>query len=236
MSIYPIEVLPLDRIERHEVQRETQPNHVKKIAANFDPRLLDPLTAVRYGNIVKVIDGGHRMEVLREVGETEAPVRIIGEDLTADEVGILFANLNKNKRPLSPLEHHLVSCIVGRKDATALQRAVDKAGFELGNAKTGRLSVQALEVAQRQGVLRPTLEMLTIFREREMTSIGQASVIRGIARFISDNPQLDKDDLKRLAATVDIDAIRDSVGRGQTYLEIALRLSAAYVGLLREAA
>lgn len=109
-----------------DVQRQLRPLHVESILAAFNPDALGVITCSWRDiktDLLYVIDGQHRVEVMRRVGYT-GPVRAhVYYGLTLPEEAALFRMLNSAKKP-SHADVFLVRCTEGDPLAIAAVKAL----------------------------------------------------------------------------------------------------------------
>lgn len=148
VSTTSFDLIDIDKLKEHE---GTDAEHLKELMEEIksDGILKKPIAVDRNTNIV--LDGEHRLKVLKELGYTKIPVvfidysspRIIvlpwrkGENITKDDV--IKAGLTKNKLP-PKTSKHMVEVNGRLKHISFLEREVNiplekLRGFALGDSR-----------------------------------------------------------------------------------------------------
>lgn len=80
--------LPIAKVEPTPFQRDVSPAHVKKLARSIEKvgRFLDPVLAVRSGEVYWVPNGGHRLAALKEAGASTVTALLVPEPEVAHKI------------------------------------------------------------------------------------------------------------------------------------------------------
>jgi ParB-like nuclease domain len=130
--------VPIDRIVVDDrYQRELSSQVVNRIARNFDERQLGVLeVAARGDGTYAVFDGQHRLKALRQLRHTVAPC-MVHDDLTPEIEAELFVRLQRERRPVTPLDRFHAGLFAGSVEAQELKDAVEAAGYEIARHSGG---------------------------------------------------------------------------------------------------
>lgn len=124
VSIDLVDVLP-DR------QRGVIPRHIKRLEENFDLRKLDRLRVTPLDNgRFSCNDGGQRLNALRALGWTHAPVSI-GTGLTVEEECILFLEYNNGRAPVDAWEKYRIALNGRHPTAIRVTEMAEAAGMAI---------------------------------------------------------------------------------------------------------
>ncbi len=87
--------LPVEKVERTPFQRDVSDPHVRRLTLAMDKtkRYLDPIVAVREGEIYMTPNGGHRLTALKELGAKSVLALLVPERSVAYQ--ILALNIEK---------------------------------------------------------------------------------------------------------------------------------------------
>lgn len=122
----PIEKMYVDP----KYQRPLSEKFVQKVVDNFDERQLGVMVLnERDDGTLAVLDGQHRMEAAKRKGRKNLASVVFSIDVQAE--GEMFVALQRNRRPVTPLEQH--RAMVASKDALAMtiDRITRNAGFRI---------------------------------------------------------------------------------------------------------
>ncbi len=130
--------LRLDQLQLDDApdgyQRDLGPRgerYVARIVRNFDLNLLMPLVVNRrVDGSYWVIDGGHRLKALRQLGWTEVDVWLY-EGLSREQEAGLYASQQRDRRGVSAVNLAKAEIVKGQEDAVGVARILDRHGFSL---------------------------------------------------------------------------------------------------------
>lgn len=133
-----------------DYQREYRPDRARKIAANYDPDLDQPITVMQTDDSkYRVIDGQHRVGAKKILGHNYVSAIVVTK--RPDEA-LLFADLNQSRRALRPLELFRAEAAGGRVEATEISDAVESHGLRIGNPSNRTISaIGALRQLYKRG-------------------------------------------------------------------------------------
>lgn len=173
---------------------------MRKMVAGFNPELVGTLEVNRRADgTYAVIDGMHRVHMLKAVGEKTAPC-IVRENLTPAEESALFRKFQSERQPLRPYDVFKAELFEEIPRAVDVNAIVTDAGFHIvnGGVKNGRqiAAVEAVLRCYARGNLAETLSYLQVWREDD-TQIG-GFIIDGLSMFLSKaRPEVDPARLKK---------------------------------------
>lgn len=208
---YDFAVVDVDRLMVDEEYQRPLTNFVNRIRKNFDPALVGCLviSARRRGKWA-IIDGQTRWVAMTDLGFKRVPC-VVFTGLTQAQEADLFGRLQKERRGVLSY-HRFRSALVAKKpEALAINSIVQATGYTVGpQAKAGRMipAVAALEQAYRRGpdVLERTLLVFKeAWREKWMFEGGH---LKGMARYLHDNPHVDDERLARRLSIVSPDELK----------------------------
>lgn len=137
-----------------EAQRALRMPWVKAQISKFDVDLLGlPVVNKRGDGLIFVVDGQHRVALLREVGWGDQQVQVeYFTGLTQQEEAMLFLNRN-NKLTPTPLDKFKVRVTAGEPVAVDINRIVTGLQLTIGRARTDGsiVAVAALEAVYNGG-------------------------------------------------------------------------------------
>lgn len=142
--LIPLDLLNVDS----RYQRVLEEKRVKEYVANFDANLLQALVvSERADGTYWVLDGFHRLEVMRLKGFENAQCQVL-RTLTYEDEARVFHDLNKKRKAMNAW--FAFRALVESKDreATAIVRTVEAAGFRIGQTDSPR-SIKAIATLQR---------------------------------------------------------------------------------------
>jgi hypothetical protein len=203
--------LSIDR----EVQRTTMDTRkVERIKAHYNPGALGVITVSRRNKVtVVVLDGQHRVQVVKELTDNEGEVLChVFEGLTLAEEAQMFLDLNAGNQP-SLLDKFRVRVTAGDPAAIAITSIVNAYGWTItSSTQNGTLQcVGALEkIYKLSESLEEQLEtnllqsiIMTVTRAwGHSRDGGNAVILQGLAALISENDI--NLDLKRLESCLKV--------------------------------
>jgi hypothetical protein len=100
---YVIAIRASDLFADHTYQRDVDPKRVRKMADDFDPRLLGVIdVSARMGGRYAILDGQHRHALIIEARGADTPVVCqVYEGLTLDDEARLFHEINVRRKALN---------------------------------------------------------------------------------------------------------------------------------------
>jgi|GEM_PF-6765804 len=192
----PINQLFID----HNYQRQVSPSFVKKIITKFDESLIGTLRVVtRKNKQFSVVDGQHRLSVLKAMGYDLIPCLVHPEMEMQDEIK-MFLELNQRVHKLTSLEDFWASVGVGDKDSLAIKEVIERNGLKISKKSSDREcskhSISAIGIVKqivrnyKLDILDKTLNFITeVWPANGEALTGQ--LMEGIAIFMkrhSSNP------------------------------------------------
>ena len=177
-------------VPRGTYQRELRVNRVRRIAAKFDPRLLNPPKVSYRNGHYYVFDGQHTVAVLKLLnGGKDLMIRcIVYTGMTESEEALLFAQQTGESAQLTPGDKMRAQIYGGDPECMAFLKATEAVGLRLdytqrrGKHRIGCVGT-AFEEFKRVGadlykealslILHKT-DPLTIYREGRAMGVNMA--------------------------------------------------------------
>lgn len=157
-----IKEVPVGQLKvRTDYQRPLDEARVARMAKNFNKDLVGVLEISDDGSYW-VVDGQHRLAVMRALGIPTAKV-LIHHGLTLPEEASLFARLNTERRAVTPMALFKAEVIAGTQRSVEVQEIAARYGLAVNQwtAKNTIQAVAALWNAHRRGTLDQTLSIIT---------------------------------------------------------------------------
>jgi len=185
----PINQLIID----HSYQRQVSNSFVKKITASFDESLIGAIRVVtRKNKMFAVVDGQHRLSVLKALGYETIPC-IVHPEMSFKEEVSMFHDLNQGIHKLTALEDFWAMVSSGNKDSIAILEIIEKNGLKVpkrsGEREGQKHSISAIGVVRqivknyKLDILDKTLDFVTkIWPANGEALTGQ--LLEGVAIFI----------------------------------------------------
>ena len=177
-------------------QRNINESRVEHLRVNFNPEDLGTLTVSLRDNFYWVIDGQHRMEVLRQVGWGDQSIQCwVYEGLTEEEEADKFLTLNDSLL-VPALPKFKVGVTAGRADEVAVDEIVRSLDLVVSRDKIpgAVMAVGTLLRIYRRAGGGPLRRTLLIIREAYGDEGFEAPVIDGLGLLVDRyNGQLDDD-------------------------------------------
>jgi hypothetical protein len=184
----------------HAYQRQVSPSFVKKVTANFDESLIGAIRVVtRKNKTFAVVDGQHRLAVLKALGYETVPCLVYPEMSFQEEVA-MFHDLNQGVHKLTSLEDFWALVSSGDEDSIAILQTIEKNGLKVakrsGERESLKQSISAIGII-RQIVRNYKLDVLDktlSFATKIWPANGEAlsgQLLEGVSIFIkrhADNP------------------------------------------------
>ena len=137
-------------VPRGSYQRELNVKRVRKIAARFDPRLVNPPKVSYRNGHYYVFDGQHTIAVLKLLnGGKDLMIRcIVYTGMTESEEALLFAQQTGESAKLTPGDRMRAMIYGGDPECMAFLKATEAVGLNLDYAqRRGRLRIGCIGTA-----------------------------------------------------------------------------------------
>lgn len=231
---YSFEIVDVTRTFVDERYQRPLTSFVDKIKANFDPALFNTIIlsfreSGKHARGYAVVDGQTRAVAVDQlVSEGKLGIQLLNVPalvyygLTPAQEASLFARLQKERRGIASFHRFRAALVAGEQEPKAIARIVKDTGYEIGIAS----GVQISAVAALEKVYRRSPELL----ERVLVALREAwqdrympngEVIRGMGKFLADQPDVDDDRLARRLSVVTVSdlkrrasALREGMGHG----------------------
>lgn len=197
----------LDRIKVDpRYQRALNMVRVRKMAANFDEKLVGVLTCSVRADGVYVIDGQHRLEVLRLLGRETVQCEL-RTGLTLEDEAKMFYHLDSDRQGLSGEAAFRALLTAQDPLALAIEQAVKDAGLTIAYSGPHAGGVRAfktmLNLARDKG-LASLAAALRVMGMAWPTSVhvAPAILLEGMILFQQTYPEISERDLGRVLGTV----------------------------------
>ena len=179
-------------VPRGSYQRELNIHRVRKIAARFDPRLVNPPKVSYRSGRYYVFDGQHTIAVLKLLnGGKDLMVRcIVYTGMTESEEALLFAQQTGESARLTPGDKMRAMIYGGDPECMAFLKATESVGLKLdyaqrrGKYRLGCIGT-AFEEFKRVGadLYKEALSMIVAAWRGDPESL-RAETVQGVIRFI----------------------------------------------------
>lgn len=183
-----IEQVALNQIKPGIYQRPTHPTQVANIVKSFDEAKLGTLTVSQRDGNMYLIDGAHRLSVLRTLGYTHTPCLVLRGLTCADEAAY-FRTQDKDKRFLKPIDFFKAGLIAGDEKCLKVNEIVKANGLLISTAHNSFNEIAAvntvLEIYDDYGcrVLDDTLRVI-VQAWHGLSKATQSDSLFGVAEFI----------------------------------------------------
>jgi hypothetical protein len=179
---------------------------IRKIAANWDWRMCQPLVVSKREDAFYVIDGQHRLAAAKLRGDIQfLPCCISTYAGVADEA-TMFVQINRVRKAINQLDDFQAAAAGGDAEALAVRRVVEAAGFTVSRT-TGSHSwvpgavafVESIKRTMRKHGERMCLDALTLMAEAfpdEVLNAG-ASTFLALTKLSINREAPDRDRLLR---------------------------------------
>lgn len=123
--------LTIDETYQRSIMAGASQTLIRRIAMFWDWSLCQPLAVARRLDVLKVVDGQHRLEAARLRGDIDQLPCVITQFANEGDEAAAFVALNQQRRPLTALD--LFKAAVAAEDETALaiMRLIGEAGLKL---------------------------------------------------------------------------------------------------------
>lgn len=169
-------------------QRGLSESHVERTSEQFDLYQINPVKVSRRNGVNYVFNGQHTIEIVARVsGSRDVPVWcMIYDDLDYRHEADIFANQQKNVKPLLPYEIFMANIEAGNNDQLTILALVQSYGLKLSSTKApGAIcAVSTLEnIYKKYGyhILSRTLRLIIGTWEGEDNSFG-GNVLNAVAK------------------------------------------------------
>lgn len=187
-----IEVYIKNIIVDNRYQRMLDEKHVREILSNWNPKACQPITLARRlwskDNAYAVMDGQHRIEVKKRLGEAYIRAEIIDVKNLGEEAA-LFATYNGKRKVTQHREIFNALTTAGEIQNETITEIVKKNGFRIASSNgnwaiTATRSLQNSYVRFGGEILNSTLEMIAKIWKGDSRSTRH-QIIEGMALFIA---------------------------------------------------
>ena len=177
-------------VSNQDYQRPLSESHIRKAAANFDLYQINPVKVSRRDGTNYVFNGQHTIEIVALVsGSRDTPVWcMVYDDLEYTEEADIFANQQKNVKPLLPYEIFTAHVEAGNNDELLIKDLVESYGISLsGSKRAGSICAVStlVDIYKKHNyhVLDRTLRLCIGTWEGDVNSLS-ASMLRGISHLV----------------------------------------------------
>lgn len=188
----------------HRYQRVPDPRRITRMVRNFDIRLVGALVCSVRDDGIYVIDGQHRLEVLRSKGETEVWCEL-HQGLTPADEAQLFYHLDSDRATLNSGDAFRALLSAEDSAALAVKDMIEKAGLHptfRGNDTNGVRSFKTIMGLVRVQGAAIVADALQIMADawRGQRNIAAATVLQGMVMFLQTYPDIDRRELSHSLA------------------------------------
>lgn len=183
----------------YSYQRDLDSKRANKIAKDFMPELLGSiLVSKRNDGSFYIIDGNHRVNAAKIVGEKMIPATII-RGLSVEEEAELFHKSNVGQKKTTYNENLKASITAGNDTAVNYKRVLDESGIKYSFGNSGK---NFELVAHRTGIetIKAYGEKIFIESVQIISSANQrmdSRLIKGLALFLT-YPGIDRKRIERI--------------------------------------
>lgn len=221
------EIVPLDRLFVDKEYQRRLTGLVREIRDDFIPPLMQTLCVSarkerREGGEMRVVsgatfDGQNRLEGAREHNKAldrgadvkgpraEAAPCIVYSGLSQAEEAQLFEWIQTRRRNAQSYDRFKAALVAGNEESLTIKDLVENAGYEVGYAGMTDYSLSAVAALESMYRTDPFAmeRTLIVFREAwKKTYLPSGRHLKGVARFLRDNPDTDDEKLiRRMAIT-----------------------------------
>ena len=129
--------IALDELNMEHYQRRTRYGKVRNIIKDFNPFLLGVILVSYRDGKYNVVDGGHRVAALKQMGAKTVMCQMV-YGLTYEQEASLFLDFNCNRTGLTPNEKFAGAVEAKRKSALDIVSCLDKYGFTYNKSNTSK--------------------------------------------------------------------------------------------------
>jgi len=184
-----IEFIALNQIVPGIYQRPTHPTQVANIVKSFDESKLGMLTVSQRDGKYVLIDGSHRVSVLRTLGYTHTQCLVLCGLTCADEAEY-FRKQDKDKRFLKPIDFFNAGLIARDEKCLKINEIVKANGLVISKAHNSFNEIAAIntvfEIYDLYGarVLDDTLRII-VQAWHGLSKATQSDCLMGVAEFVN---------------------------------------------------
>jgi len=166
-------------------QRPVSKTRVRRIVREFDVRRLGVITVSQRPNGDRyVVDGSHRVAVLRAMGDRQEILADVWEGLTVRDEAELFSLTNGDQKKPTAVENFRAQVVAEHKAAVIVNLAMISADW------TGVRCVAAMVAAIEGGMKAASLNLaLTILKPARDNFTKTGTVLMGLATLIDQLPE-----------------------------------------------
>ena len=171
--------------------------HVKKMAQNWNERLVDVIRLSRRPNgLFACLNGWQRVNAARRRDPDGTILALVDTTLTHEEEAYIFGHLNSDVVRVTPAQRFRASLMAKESASLAIQRILD--GLELTLGQNGLTITSVINVYEQDttGCLLQSALKIHEAAWPKTKAYSQAS-LPGIARFLIRYPAVDHDRLSR---------------------------------------
>lgn len=208
---------PDDLVIDKEYQRKLNQSRVERIAAEFDVNLMDPPLISRRDGVNLVVDGQHRIAAIRKLGLFDMYVECrYHDDWTQEIEARVFIKQQGKSQGIGCYDAFRAEKVAKDEASAEVRRIIKDAGLSVdrGNAKNKIGAIDAVKKAHAAGNLERTLRTLVDWSERSSNRYYHGTIIRGVSRFLDQNPKAKDDRLLKVLRTYSPDRLM-AVGRSE---------------------
>lgn len=166
-------------------QREQRQSHIDHIASNFDPDKFGTPTVNDRDSIFWIVDGGHRIKALIQMGYEDQQVQCwVYRGLNEEQEAEKFLSLNDVK-PVNGMDKFRVSVVAGRETESDIDRIIRAAGMSVGKGQNGVGAVGALSKVYAHAGPKGLAATIRIIRDAYGMPGFSSKVIDGVGLFVA---------------------------------------------------
>lgn len=188
-------VNPAEIVIDHRYQRAERPALIATIASSPMWEPFGIVTCIRRANgMLYAVDGQQRLQGVLTAQEPPKRIPVIWFPvLTLEDEARIFTAINEQRKALFPMEKHTSRVVWKEPAALAIERALDKAGFSIGDGgqSTNSRTIKAVgalnyvyNLIGEDGVV----QVLVVIREAwpdERSALGPL-ILKGIAELVAE--------------------------------------------------
>lgn len=196
------ELVPIKNlVSNQDYQRTLSMHHVQKAVEDFDLNQINPIKVSKRNGVNYVFNGQHTAEIVAMAsGSRDTPVWcMIYDDLEYIEEAEIFANQQKNVKPLHPVEIFKANCEAGNDRELTIMALVESYGLRINvGAAPGSIgAVGTLEkIYDKYGysVLDRVISLIVMTWEGDKKSYS-SNMLNGVTRMVTAYGDKLKDDV-----------------------------------------
>lgn len=176
-------------------QRPPQFSRIKEYSSNFNPNQLGVLTISFREGQYWIIDGQHRVLLLKSKGIPYAMCEV-HSGLSYEEEAIMFEKINHNRKSVSTIERELALIESGNATAVLVSNILLKHGFTYGKGKSKNAIAAVSTVKTINRIMGVDILSKCLYLIRKcwdgVIQATDAEILMGVSLFIKNNPQFDE--------------------------------------------